>query len=115
MDSHARTPRRPAPAHRVNPHKRWLSHTCPYIRQEAVAHIVGLIVVTMLISPFVLGSRLQAGVTPRPEDQPLTDRLPGATDERRRSVAVRESSRRQRLRPHQLRGRTEQAPATEEQ
>lgn len=82
-------------------------------------YIVGLIVVTMLIGAFVLGSRLQAEATPppRPEDQPrrpLTDRLPGATYERRRSVAVPESSQAQRLRPHQLRGRTERVPATEE-
>ncbi|MFE2009058.1 DUF6479 family protein [Streptomyces sp. NPDC059491] len=82
-------------------------------------HIIGLIVVTMLISAVALGSRLQTRTTAptRPEEQPrrpLTDRLPGVTSERRRPVAVPTSTQRQRLRPHQLRGRTEPVPARED-
>ncbi|MFE9044685.1 DUF6479 family protein [Streptomyces sp. NPDC007818] len=77
--------------------------------------LIGLIVVTVLIAGFVLGSRLYATATapPLPGEQPRrphTDRPPGVTSEFRRALAVPRSDQKHRLRPYQLRGGTEQVP-----
>ncbi|GGY81028.1 DUF6479 family protein [Streptomyces omiyaensis] len=79
---------------------------------------IGLVVVAVLMAGFVLGSRLQREAThpPVPPERPCrppTDRLPGETSEFRRAVAVPRRDRKQRLRPYQLRGRTERVAASE--
>ncbi|MFE6225999.1 MULTISPECIES: DUF6479 family protein [unclassified Streptomyces] len=81
--------------------------------------LIGLIVVTVLLAGFVLGFRLQRGMTPPPlpheqPRRPATDRLPGEISEFRRAVAVPHLDRTQRLRPYQLWGRTERVTAAED-
>ncbi|MFJ5834695.1 DUF6479 family protein [Streptomyces sp. NPDC093089] len=77
--------------------------------------LIGLIVVAVLIAGFVLGAHLHATETPPPlpheqPRRPITDRMPGAAFEFRRTLQVPRSNQKQRLRPYQLRARTEQVP-----
>ncbi|MEW1904439.1 DUF6479 family protein [Streptomyces sp. NPDC056488] len=92
----------------------------PAPRRRLSMHIViGLIVVAVLIGAFVLGARLREteGPCPQPQDhprRPATDRPPGEWSEYLRPAAVPLCDHAHRLRPHQMRGRTEPALPSED-
>ncbi|GGU83831.1 hypothetical protein GCM10010275_18880 [Streptomyces litmocidini] len=78
--------------------------------------LIGVVVVAVLIGAFVLGARVRDGESgpPHPSShpsRPSTDRLPGRTSEYRRPAEVPRADGALRLRPYQLRARTETSPA----